>query len=203
MGYVGAEKLIKKIGEQQVRDVLQLAKEQQETGKITGNEVKNMGGLISHLIKTKAWEQVAILREAKIKAEAEINASKKAAKKASMVEKLVDEIQFQFDKDNRDFISLYWQQLDEQTKQKVKDKIKLKNMHILFIGKNGKWKEDSPFFLIQCGLVIQELDLDLNVPSYLESKENYLSSQPKYQDIDPAILEDAIAALKVSALEAV
>ncbi len=59
MGYVGnGLELIGEIGEQAVRGVLEHAKEQEEIGRKTGNEIKNMGGLIRHFIEKEVWKNV-------------------------------------------------------------------------------------------------------------------------------------------------
>ena len=80
MGYVGnSSELIKDIGEQGVKDTIKLAQEQEKVGKSTGKKIDNMGAFIRWIIKEKAWEQIALQREASKKKQLK-GKSKKAPK---------------------------------------------------------------------------------------------------------------------------
>ena len=76
MGYLGnGLSLIKSIGEQGVKDIIKLAKEQEKASGGMDKEIGNMGGLINWFIKEEAWKTIALQR--KVEKEEEAKRSQK------------------------------------------------------------------------------------------------------------------------------
>ena len=144
MGYTAdGLALIEQIGEQAVQDVLTLAKEQQEAGKHSGKEIKNIGGLIAYLIKTEAWKPFALRRKVREDAHKKAERSKKFAE-------LIESVNTEYDKSYKDYMDEYWQfTLTQKEQELVKENMKVNSdsFALQFLDKHG-WDNLKPVFLV-------------------------------------------------------
>ena len=192
MGYTAdGLSLIDQIGEQAVKDVLTLAREQENIGKHSGKEIKNTGGLIAYLITTEAWKPFALQRKAREEARKKAEYSKKFAQ-------LIESLNTEYEKAYADHIDDYWQfTLTPEERELVTDDMKVNGDEFAcqFLDKHG-WDDLNPFFATERNKALERLKLEPDIPAYLKSKENYLRSQSQYQNIEPDIIKEVIAVLK-------
>ena len=198
MGYLGnGLKLIQNIGEQEVQDVISLAKEQKEASKNTGQEIKNMGGLINWLVETEAWKAAAIQRRANEEKQQRIREAQRKADRSKKIAELLEDIKDKYGYAYRDYIDQYWQAtLTNEDRELIKENIKLNaNNFVIEQISSYEWKEDNVFFIVEREAALERLNLLPELPDYLESEKTYLHSMPEYQNIESEIIEGVIAAL--------
>ncbi len=189
--------LIKEIGEQEVKDVLGIAKEQEKMGKESGKEIKNMGGLISYLIQTEAWKPLAEKRKAKEKAQKKAEERKKKAARSKKVAQLVESINETYNKACLDYKQEQWTQLDDWQQEQIRQEIKQngKSFALEFLDKHG-WDEEGMFFITEREAAMKRLDIPFELPEHLSSKESYIKSQAQYQNNELEVIQEVIATLK-------
>ncbi len=199
MGYIGnGLELIENIGEQAVKDLLNLAKKQEKNSKGTGKEIKNMGGLINWLVQNEAWKVEAKERAIKEEAEKRAKEARLQAKRSKKVAELIESINSDYSYAYRDYLDKYWQTtLSEEEREWVKKDIELNGnkFAVGWLDKHG-WDEEEMFFTTERDPALERLKLAPELPDYLSSKENYLRSQPNYQNTDPEIIKEVITALE-------
>ncbi len=179
MDYAGnGLELIKQIGEQEVRYVLKLAKEQEQAGEKSGKEIKNMGGLISYLVEKEAWKEFA------------------AEERSKQVAQLLESIGKEYIKACQAYKQEQWQQLDNWQQEQIKEDIKQngRKFSIQFLDVHG-WDETTMFFIQERDASMKRLGISFDLPPHLDNKESYIRSQQKYQDVEPEVIERVIAAL--------
>ena len=192
MGYTGdGLALIDQIGEEAVQDVLTLAAEQEKTARNSGKEITNIGGLIVYLVKTEAWKPLALRRKAE-------DDYRKKAERSKKLAELIKSVNDEYDGAYADHLNGYWQStLTPEERELVTGDMKINgdDFACQFLDKHG-WNDSNPFFATERNKALERLKLEPEIPTHLKSKENYLSSQPQYQNIEPDIIKDVISALK-------
>lgn len=195
MGYMGdGLALIERIGEQAVKDLLNLAKRQEEAGKGTGKEIKNMGGLINWLVQEEAWKVEAAQREAKEKAQKQAEEYQKKIERSKKVSELIESVTAEYNEAYRNHTDEYWQfTLTPEEQELIKEDMRVNgnDFALKFLNKNG-WNNENLFFASERDKALERLDLEPELPPYLRSKEDYLKHQPQYKNIDPEIIEEVV-----------
>lgn len=198
MGYVGdGLALIARVGEQSVKDVIEFALEQQEKSENTGNKIVNLGGFINSLIKEEAWETFATQRKLKEESQKQVKDYSRKIEHSKKVDSLVEEITNNYSKVYEEYFEDYWQHLDKQHKELVREDIKANGNSGMLLLLKKEWREDRIFFTIERNKSLQRMGV-LTIPEHLNSNMAYLQHKVDQDEInfEATIVKDALRKLK-------
>lgn len=197
-GYTGnCNQLVETIGIQAVEDVIELALEQQEQGRKTGNQINNLGGLINILIQNEAWKVASAKRQLEEEVRKQTQEYKNQTNRNRQIESIAENITKEHDKAYQEYFFNYWKNLNEEQKAlAIKDMKENSSEHILHTLNNRNWKEDSLFFLLALKEYLERTNTSY-LPEHLYNKVAYFNykTEQKQINIDESIIDDLIERL--------